>query len=110
MSTSTQCLDCEHYIAFSTCDAFPDKIPQEIFDGSFDHSKPYPGDGGITFDVLDGELTPVQIEQVVAKLSNDDIGIDIKKLSQDQIIDLYGNLLEKGIIESETVELIYKEI
>lgn len=69
MSSSTQCLDCRHYTGLATCDAFPDKIPQEIINGTIDHTKPYPGDGGITFEVLDGELTPVQIEQVVAKLS-----------------------------------------
>lgn len=49
MTISTQCLECKHYIGLSTCEAFPDKIPQEIFDGTFDHINEYPGDNGIRF-------------------------------------------------------------
>lgn len=50
MTISTQCLECKHYTGLCTCKAFPDKIPQEIFDGSFDHINEYPGDNGIKFE------------------------------------------------------------
>lgn len=29
------------------CSAFPDGVPDEIANGSFDHRKKYPGDGGL---------------------------------------------------------------
>lgn len=50
MSISTQCLECKHYTGFCTCEAFPEKIPQEIFDGTFDHINEYPNDNGIRFE------------------------------------------------------------
>lgn len=50
MTISTQCLECKHYTGLSTCKSFPDKIPQEIFDGTFDHTNEYPGDNGIRFE------------------------------------------------------------
>lgn len=31
------------------CEAFPDRIPESIWVYGFDHRKPYPGDGGMTF-------------------------------------------------------------
>lgn len=47
--TSSQCLTCRFYIFNSTCEAFPEKIPQEIFDGTVIHDKPYAGDNGIIY-------------------------------------------------------------
>lgn len=32
------------------CNAFPDGIPAEIWQGDNNHTKPYPGDHGIQFD------------------------------------------------------------
>jgi hypothetical protein len=32
------------------CKAFPQGIPNEIANGDNPHTKPYPGDGGITFE------------------------------------------------------------
>ncbi|GAB2449695.1 hypothetical protein [Streptosporangium sandarakinum] len=37
------------------CDAFPEKIPDAVFLGGFDHREPYPGDGGIRFLLKEGE-------------------------------------------------------
>ncbi len=36
------------------CDAFPDKVPAEIYLGGFDHRRPYPSDNGILFTMRDG--------------------------------------------------------
>ncbi len=33
----------------SACVAFPNGIPADIFDGWFDHTQPYPDDGGFRF-------------------------------------------------------------
>lgn len=46
---SDQCILCAHYQMLKECDAFPDGIPDEIFDGTFDHREPYDGDHGIRF-------------------------------------------------------------
>ena len=70
MTISTQCLDCKHYTGLSTCNAFPEKIPQEIFDGTVEHVIPYPGDGGIMFDPIDTELSADQKTAVVSKLED----------------------------------------
>lgn len=46
----TMCLWCEHLTpGTNNCAAFPDGIPQEITEMSFDHRWPHPQDGGIRF-------------------------------------------------------------
>lgn len=35
-----------------TCEAFPDGIPKEIWDGKDDHTKPYKGDHGIQYEPI----------------------------------------------------------
>ena len=52
---SKQCLKCKHYIGDGYCQAFLDGIPGEILSGRNDHTKPYPGDNGIQFE-LDEEF------------------------------------------------------
>lgn len=69
MSISMQCLDCKHYTGLSTCDAFPDKIPQEIFDGTFDHTNEYPGDGGIRFENIERSSVSKMIEVDIRSLA-----------------------------------------
>ena len=49
-----QCDVCAWKTSPNTCQAFPDGIPQDILDGSFDHSKPHPNDNGILFVLVDG--------------------------------------------------------
>ena len=42
----------QHDRPWKTCDAFPDKIPDQIWLGENDHTKPYPGDNGIRFEPI----------------------------------------------------------
>lgn len=49
---SHQCLGCSHLHLAGGCDAFPEKIPEEIISGERDHREPYPGDNGIRFEAL----------------------------------------------------------
>ena len=37
------------------CAAFPGGIPEEISVGGFDHRRPYPGDGGVRFQLAAGQ-------------------------------------------------------
>ena len=53
MPQSDQCISCRHYRGPYTCAAFPGSIPEEIITGGFDHSQPYPGDGGIRFEEVE---------------------------------------------------------
>ena len=51
---SQQCISCKHRRGGSICKAFGNKpIPTEIVTGLFDHSKPYPGDNGYRYEMLD---------------------------------------------------------
>jgi hypothetical protein len=55
--SSPVCRDCRHRVGFDDlcCAAFPDRIPKEIWNGERDHHTPYPGDGGIRFEVMTPE-------------------------------------------------------
>lgn len=48
--TNTPCIDCVHIITYGKCKAFPDKIPEEIWEGTVKHTSHYPGDNGIIFE------------------------------------------------------------
>ncbi len=50
-----QCVDCSHFLDLiekPKCEAYPDGIPDEIWDGDFDHRKPFAGDDGIMFEKI----------------------------------------------------------
>lgn len=40
---SDQCPNCANYLGDLKCFAFIDRIPQEILEGTNDHTKPLPG-------------------------------------------------------------------
>lgn len=50
------CTFCGHFKPenWRRCAAFPDSIPDEIWNGVNDHTTPYPGDHGIRFEKLPG--------------------------------------------------------
>lgn len=49
------CYDCQYFRGAKEgrCDAFPDRIPNEIWSGEVRHDKPFPGDRGIRFQAVD---------------------------------------------------------
>ena len=49
MDFETCCPMCAHYQGGSTCQAFPQGIPDEILRGNIPHNKPYQGDNGVLF-------------------------------------------------------------
>jgi len=99
MTISTQCLECKHYIAFSTCEAYPDKIPQEIFDGTVEHTEPYPGDNGIMFEPINS-LSKLEIPDDLIEQA----GFDPKKMSPDQLKAMFAKLQEKGLLKPKEGE------
>ena len=47
------CAVCEHWdVGEQTCEAFPERIPDDIFRYGNDHRRPYPNDNGIRFTPL----------------------------------------------------------
>lgn len=50
----SQCVYCSNFIPTNkfACLAFPDGIPEEVFENRHDHRKLYPGDNGILFTLL----------------------------------------------------------
>ena len=51
---ASQCIRCSRLVrpskgAKAQCEAFPDGIPREIIFNEVDHTKPYPGDGGLLY-------------------------------------------------------------
>ena len=55
---SEQCVLCKHFHVNDTCDAFPNGIPPEILSGTYDHTKPYPGDHDVRYEPLGVEPGP----------------------------------------------------
>ena len=53
--TGIQCNECVHYRMLKKCSAFPKGIPQNIFNGTISHKKPFKGDGGIKFESVESK-------------------------------------------------------
>lgn len=61
LPASVQCLSCARFYApqttadagvavpTGTCEAYPERIPQQIWHGEHGHDRPYAGDGGLRF-------------------------------------------------------------
>ncbi len=49
----TPCCRCKHFLGAKSgrCNAFPAQIPETIWSGKLQHTKPFPGDRGIRFEV-----------------------------------------------------------
>src|SRR5262249_52071616 len=54
IGSSPVCEECRNRIGypFLACAAFPDRIPEEIWNGERDHDTPYHGDNGIRFEPM----------------------------------------------------------
>ena len=52
MILERQCSQCIFYIADKKCSVFKKAIPEKIWDGKHNHTKPFDGDNGITFEPL----------------------------------------------------------
>jgi len=52
MIAQPACMTCRHYNREkpSTCDAFPDRIPDAIYSGGNPHTEPVAGDHGIRYE------------------------------------------------------------
>jgi hypothetical protein len=54
MSTTLQCLTCEHYTGLWACKAYPRGIPIGIRQGTIDHRREFEGDHGIRYKPMEG--------------------------------------------------------
>ena len=56
VNSMRQCTTCKNIFEGTTnCKAFPQGIPEELLEGKWDHTEPYPGDNGILYDPVDPE-------------------------------------------------------
>ncbi len=54
VNSAQQCATCKNHIPMTlTCKAFPERIPDEIMDGKWDHREHYQGDNGILYEPKD---------------------------------------------------------
>ena len=63
-----QCMECKHFkMGLGKCDAFPKGIPDEIKSNYHDHTKPFKGDNGITFEKKIRENKSIDINKSTFK-------------------------------------------
>jgi len=66
MFTFSQCINCKHLKLVKlnedlkhVCDAFPNGIPDEIYDNEIFHENAYPNDNGIRYNAIHGTVDAV---------------------------------------------------
>lgn len=54
MGPEPKCTECSHFISYkgAICEAFPEGIPDAIYVGGYDHTKPFFGDQGIRYEPI----------------------------------------------------------
>lgn len=53
MNSVPPCLSCANYLHGRTCEAFKDRIPDDIWEGLIDHTAPVAGDNGVMFEDIE---------------------------------------------------------
>lgn len=46
------------------CEAFPDRVPKDIYVGQFDHRQPHPGDNGIRYVLREGRESVLESYEI----------------------------------------------
>lgn len=66
-----QCMSCKWYVAGNQCIAYPEGIPEKIWSGEHDHTKPFAGDKGLQYEA-EGEDTEKAPDGLLFKMNDDD--------------------------------------
>ncbi|MCE1187458.1 MAG: hypothetical protein LWW92_17855, partial [Rhodocyclales bacterium] len=64
---SDTCGDCNHYQGFQRCAAFPDGIPNALWQAYKGHRTPWPGDQGIQYEQVPMPTGPIDIPEFLKR-------------------------------------------
>lgn len=64
---SDTCWDCAHYQGFQRCAAFPEGIPDALWQASKGHRAPWPGDQGIQYEQVTMPTGPIEIPEFLKR-------------------------------------------
>lgn len=108
--TRLACLGCRHYewgwLDDDRCAAFPDGVPREIWLGDADHSKPFPGDGGVRFDPVPSEEAKKGLVQIRRDAWSQRVVVDgiVHTEHEDDPLGALVTSAEGGTLVAATVE------